>query len=158
MQTCIISMRKDCQTQESNVPLICVFPLETSVLCRQSPLDISINHYSPHQILRREPIKEGLYTSDSAYFITNPSPFRFTDSDCCLLSRDEPTSQAFPCSPYILFILMIICSHPEKINIYRFQLWQINTFNCMSHIWKSIKNWIGTLTIIHRIKYCVGSR
>jgi hypothetical protein len=34
-----------------------------------------------------------LYTSDSAYFITNPSPFRFTGSDYCILSRDESTKQ-----------------------------------------------------------------
>jgi hypothetical protein len=38
-------------------------------------------------------MKEELYTSDSPYFITNPSPFRFTDSDCCILSRDESTKQ-----------------------------------------------------------------
>jgi hypothetical protein len=28
------------------------------------------------------------------------------------------TSQAFPCSPYILFIFLIICSHPESYNQY----------------------------------------
>ena len=38
-------------------------------------LERHINHYSSHQILRREAIKEGLYTSDSSYFITNASPF-----------------------------------------------------------------------------------
>ena len=56
-------------------------------------LDRYINHYSPHQILHREAIKEVLYTSDSAYFITNPSAFCFTDSDCCILSRDKSTKQ-----------------------------------------------------------------
>jgi hypothetical protein len=56
-------------------------------------LERHINHYQPHQILRREAIKEGLYTSDSAYFITNPSPIHFTDSDCCILSRDDSTKQ-----------------------------------------------------------------
>ena len=45
-------------------------------------LERHINQYSPHQILPRETTKEELYTSDSAYFITNPSPFRLTDSDC----------------------------------------------------------------------------
>jgi hypothetical protein len=94
------------------------------------------------------------------------------------------TSRAFPCSPYIFFILLIICSHHESynqyiqmtngrvflrhflcsippyggiwtiinngivldssksvkvtINIYRFQLWQINTFNFILHIWRHL--------------------
>ena len=82
---------KEHLTPEFDSPFSCL--LCKFACLKYKELERHINHYQPHQILRREAIKEGLYTSDSAYFITNPSPFRFTDSDCCILSRDEPTKQ-----------------------------------------------------------------
>ena len=78
-------------THEFDSPFSCL--LCKFACLKYKELERHINHYQPHQILRREAIKEGLYTSDSAYFITNPSPFHFTDSDCCILSRDESTKQ-----------------------------------------------------------------
>ena len=78
-------------TPEFDSPFSCL--LCKFACLKYKELERHINHYQPHQILRREAIKEGLYTSDSAYFITNPSPIHFTDSDCCILSRDESTKQ-----------------------------------------------------------------
>jgi hypothetical protein len=97
---------KEHLTPEFDSPFSCL--LCKFACLKYKELERYINHYSPHQILRREPIKEGLYTFDSDYFITNPSPFRFTDSDCCILSRDEPTKQykkmpTLPLSTYFNF-------------------------------------------------------
>jgi hypothetical protein len=78
-------------TPEFDSPFSCL--LCKFACLKYKELERHINHYQPHQILRREAIKEGLYTSDSAYFITNPSPIHFTDSDCCILSRDDSTKQ-----------------------------------------------------------------
>ena len=86
-----IHILKEHLTPEFDSPYSCL--LCKFACLKYKELERHINHYSPHQILRREAIKEGLYTSDSVYFITIPSLFCFTASDYCILSRDESTKQ-----------------------------------------------------------------